>query len=328
MCPDVIVNERVTNIIKTVPIRVGYSTIRVTLKTDKLTDKTLTSCALTALSVVCRKGCLVDIVDVSVKSSPKNEKLRECIPVERLFAREAFFYNTVLVDLVEFQRDAGAKKEEGFQGAPDLIAASLDEGEEAIIVRNNGSEWTPRYEKWVGELTKEHVVAVLKEFARFHALCFAFGKVNPEKFEGFKMELQGGYLSGLENKHSLKIIHENLRNTLKFFSDEGVAKKLKKFDEEVDNFMENVLNGSKDGEVVVHGDVTTNMLFCYEVGRQPSIHNIIFDCIIVVFSRKPKRAMLFQEQNSPTGNWLNLDLLFLIWLCFSLRIVRLMISVI
>ncbi|XP_068892879.1 uncharacterized protein [Tenebrio molitor] len=139
MCPDFIVNDFVTGIIKTIPVRTGYRTIRVTLKNDKLTDKSLTFSDLTPLSVVCRKGCLVDIVDITVKSAPRNIKLRQFIPINALFSREVFFYNTVVTDLQEFQDEIHLKLEDRFQGVPTLIAATLNEENEAIILQNAGT---------------------------------------------------------------------------------------------------------------------------------------------------------------------------------------------
>jgi hypothetical protein len=268
MCPDFIVNDFVTGIIKTIPVRTGYRTIRVTLKNDKLTDKSLTFSDLTPLSVVCRKGCLVDIVDITVKSAPRNIKLRQFIPINALFSREVFFYNTVVTDLQEFQDEIQLKLEDRFQGVPTLIAATLNEENEAIILQNAG--WVPKYEKWVGELTQQHILTVLKGFSRLHALCFAFNKMKSEKLGEFRDELRGGYFSTFENKQTIKIIQSNVDQGLKFFSDGNVTKRLKKFGEEVEFILENSLNESSETDVLVHGDPSDNFLFSYEKADEHS----------------------------------------------------------
>lgn len=254
MCPDFIVNDFVTNTIKTIPIRAGYKTIRVTLKTVDLTDKNLIFCALTPLSIVCRKGCLVDIVDIVVKSRPSHKKLRQIIPVHQLLSREAFFYNTILPDLADFQ----AKIE-----TPTLIAATLDDEDEAVILQNAG--WVPKYEKWVGELTQGHVLKILQEFARLHAACFAFEKQQPGRVQEYKDELGKGHFSVFENQQTVKIIRENINGAVKFFTDEGVCQKIQKYQNELGTFFENVLNEIPEKNVLIHGDPTSNFLFCYEV---------------------------------------------------------------
>ncbi|XP_044263967.1 uncharacterized protein LOC123010866 [Tribolium madens] len=301
LCPDFIVNDFVTNTIKTIPIRAGYKTIRVTLKNADLSDKNLIFCASTSLSIVCRKGCLVDIVDIVVKSSPTDKTLRQIIPVHDLFAREAFFYNTILVDLVEFHN--GSVKIE----VPTLIAATLDDGDEAIILQNAG--WVPKYEKWVGELTQGHIFKVLQEFARLHALSFAFGKQQPEKNQQHREQLNKGYFSVFENKQTVSIIRNNLNQALKFFSDDNVIQKLRKFEDEIETLLENILNEIPDKSVLLHGDPTCNFLFHYEKnenGNIPSRAKLI-DWQLVKFGSPVLDLSLFLFTNCPFDDINNVD---------------------
>ncbi|EFA07198.1 uncharacterized protein LOC100141825 [Tribolium castaneum] len=263
LCPDFIVNDFVTNTIKTIPIRAGYKTIRVTLKNADLNDKNVIFCATTSLSIVCRKGCLVDIVDIVIKSTPTNKTLRQIIPLHEFFARETFFYNTILVDLVEFYN--GSVKIE----VPTLIAATLDDEDEAIILQNAG--WVPKYEKWVGELTQGHIFKVLQEFARLHALSFAFSKQQPEKDQQHRKQLNTGYFSVFENKQTVNIVRNNLNQVLKFFNDDNVIIKLRKFGDEIETFFDNVLIEIPNKSVLVHGDPTSNFLFYYEKNESGNI---------------------------------------------------------
>ncbi|XP_076252808.1 uncharacterized protein LOC143191518 [Rhynchophorus ferrugineus] len=218
-----------------------------------------------------RKLCLV------MKTASDNEKLRRMIPTREMFLREMYYYETVFPELMKFQEKYHIS--EPFKSIPPYYGSVKDDRAEAILLGNikeNQYKMVNRREPMDGI----HLTAVIKEYARIHALSFAMHKLEPELFAKLTEPIKLNVMVEFEMKNQEKGQKSNMTadsfNTffeLVFQALEGRDKELAAFRRYAENafqFMLIFFSQPEKCNIISHTDCwSTNMLFKYEDESKP-----------------------------------------------------------
>lgn len=128
-----------------------------------------------------------DQLPLICKLLPENAKRRQHFSTVKLFEREAYFYNTIVPELMRFQQDKGLNETNGFYALPKCYAATADTDRDQFYIVMDDLK-VQEYVLWNKEKTisVEAVRLTMVAFGRLHALSFALRDQQPERFAQFE----------------------------------------------------------------------------------------------------------------------------------------------
>lgn len=200
-----------------------------------------------------------------VKAAPKEETLREALISRSVFLTEINFYREVLpvFDGVLEKHDMGKLNLTG-----ECYAINSDENKEMLIFDNLIEQGFRLFDK-KQFLDENHVLLVLRSYAKFHGVSYVLKQESPTIFEylsetivneGVELFKHFGFFDAV--KSSVKIIREYNCGRI----DDVALTKLDVFVDNACQFVEQCYNFECDQNIMIHGDCwVNNMLFKYEV---------------------------------------------------------------
>lgn len=124
-------------------------------------------------------------LNLIVKLPPQSEVRREEFLSNAFFTREALFYDDVFPLFKKFQEQKGIDIEkEGFHHVPFCYKTLTNEPTEGLFFEDLKALGFEMYDR-LKELSKDHVLLVMKTLARMHAIFYAMKDQNPELVEKF-----------------------------------------------------------------------------------------------------------------------------------------------
>lgn len=197
-----------------------------------------------------------------MKIPPQSELLREKFPMEPIYIKEVFVYNTMLPELCALEEKYSIPKSERFQRVK-CFKASSEQSKEYLVLqdmREEGFRMANRRES----LGLKHLKLVLKSMASFHALSFVFKKDHPERFLEF-----ANNSGGLKNFDAFKPFMELARQkALSGIADKAILERADKFTANMTDVVDMYVDPESAGQynVLCHGDFwNNNLLFKFEV---------------------------------------------------------------
>jgi len=204
-------------------------------------------------------------LSIIMKIPPQSAMLREKFPMEPVYIKEVFVYNTMLPELCALEEKYNVPKSERFQRVKCFKASSEQSKEYLVLqdIREEGFRMANRRET----LGPKHLKLVLKSMASFHALSFVFKRDNPETFLEF-VNSPGG----LKNFETLKPFMEVARQkALGGIADKAILERVDKFTANMADVVDMYVDPESAGQynVLCHGDFwNNNLLFKFE-GDEP-----------------------------------------------------------
>lgn len=207
-----------------------------------------------------------DHLSLMCKIEPCHEGRNELFDTNLMFEREIYMYSKVLPEFDRFQQERGLDKVDSFRSFPEVYVCELDDESKKYVLIMEDMR-AKRYVMWPKQdiISIDHVLLVMQELGKFHAISFAMKDQRPNEFKDFsgisdpfvQMELLPWKLWFVE---ALEMARDVLINP--------VHQKI------MQNLMDNVeafykllfLNGPLNNEfaVVGHGDFwNNNYLFKY-----------------------------------------------------------------
>lgn len=120
------------------------------------------------------------------KMAPENKDRRAEFNTVAIFEREVFVYRTILSSFVDFQRDKGIDKYNGFFAFPKIYAAVCDvQKDHFVIIMDDLVEQGFQLWNRFMPMNLEHVKVFVAELGRFHAISFALRDQIPAMFDDF-----------------------------------------------------------------------------------------------------------------------------------------------
>lgn len=205
-----------------------------------------------------------------IKSAPIAPAFRKLTNVELMYGREIFFYKKVFPAFLKLQE--GKKLPRPFKNFTPVYYSSMEECNECLVMENmkeRGFIMKNRKEP----LDLDHVLLVLKEYGRYHALSFALKDQNPCLFKELAKETHSHFFQTVD-RHQMTLHFNNYFDkavdTLDPIKDGQIIESVRKIQERVFDIFDEILDPDavQDFGVLAHGDCwLNNMLFKYEVSR-------------------------------------------------------------
>ncbi|CAG9824036.1 unnamed protein product [Phaedon cochleariae] len=199
-------------------------------------------------------------LELILKSAHVGE-MRNQIPIHKAYMREIFVYEQVFAKFKEFQEEY--RISEPFQSHPKLYATSDVEPRECLVMENLRESG---YKLWNRKqlMNPEHISAVLKEYAKLHAVSFAMAEKKPEDFRKLA-EVMKNHIWENDKELTATYIRSVMNQVLGLFEDDpDTTEVLKAFEKRL---LDLFFDPSNDSENIVfdHGDCwCNNLMFGYE----------------------------------------------------------------
>lgn len=206
-------------------------------------------------------------IDLVIKVS-KVFKALEDSEVQDVYKKELMVYNKVFPEFEKFVRQKKSKNI--FISRPKCYATLTSNGRHVIILKNLRREGYVEHNR-LKPMNISHMELVLKHYAKFHAISFAYKDQNESEFK----DLFGNYPNTLYNAVVKtawsKIFQPKVIKTYNQVKqvDEKIAANIKNLiDEGVMNILEQKLGDIPNESVITHGDCwNSNFLFKYQVNK-------------------------------------------------------------
>lgn len=121
------------------------------------------------------------------KMPPMSKEQRKGLNTDCVFDREVCIYSELLPKFDAFQREKNLNDDESFISYPKAFASVYDEENETHVIIME--DLRPKnYKMWPKEKTVpvDHMMRVMKELGKFHAISFAMKDQRPHEFAKFK----------------------------------------------------------------------------------------------------------------------------------------------
>lgn len=198
-----------------------------------------------------------------VKSGKNGPLIRDNFPIRSAFKNEIFVYNEVFPQFLHFQREKNVKNP--FHNFAQCYETQIYEDMEVLVLENLKNSGYALWDRTVG-MNREHVVEILKNYGKLHAISYALKDQKPELFHNLASNLKDIYIHMFEGFKDMDI---------GMFNDIIKAAKTKGFDDIVEKsiFLDkhivkiHELRGTQNPyAVIIHGDCwTSNYMFKYKV---------------------------------------------------------------
>lgn len=187
-----------------------------------------------------------------------------------LFAREIFIYSKLLPAFLEFQREKRLDKNETFLSVPRLFGCEADEmnGMYILIMEDLRAN---NYKMWPKDVlfTLDHLLLIMRELGKFHAISFAMKDQRPQQFAEFKCLRDETFENDLQQTVGTFMMTEIERATDALI-DPKHKRMMKQFQTTYSIMVREYLLGQSSDEfaVITHGDCwCNNFLFRYDDGN-------------------------------------------------------------
>lgn len=228
------------------------------------------------------EGYTTTVIFVTVngngKSTGENTKLDLVLKVSKLFKtedqdvihemfkKEAFVYDKVFPQMKIFAHEK--RGTEFFNSVPMYYTTIRADGREILVLDNLRTKGYKLHDR-IHPMNFHHIKLVLKKYAQFHAISFAFKDQKPDEFK----RLFGNYVNCYKILAS-SVFGEICQHKMKkaFDTIYEVNKELaKKFDKILQKGVINIWNQiaeETEESVITHGDCwNSNFLFKYDVSK-------------------------------------------------------------
>ncbi|CAG9824034.1 unnamed protein product [Phaedon cochleariae] len=203
-------------------------------------------------------------LELVLKSSHVGE-IRNQVPIRKAYQREIFVYEQVFTKFKEIQEEYHIS--EPFESFAKLYGTCDTESSECLVMedlRESG------YKMWNRKvpMNPEHISAVLKEYAKLHAVSFAMKEKQPEAFEdltqSMKKHIFDEYFHDAEK--TTQFTDTVMGSIFRTFLDDPVTTEaLKGFKERLPDVFDEVFKQPAKEVVIDHGDGwCNNLMFQYE----------------------------------------------------------------
>lgn len=214
-----------------------------------------------------------DKLSLMCKLMPVSQARREQFNSDAVFIREAFMYREVLPTFVEFQKEKGLSKEDGFYEYPKCYGTMDDTVNDhfVIIMEDLKSFGYQMYDKFKSA-DFNHVKLFVESLGKFHAISFALKDQRPEVFGKFK-HLKDVFIQQVEEKP------EVMGPMFSFFFDKAIAAfkpedevEIKALTKLKENIVDEIMRtgsgeNSEPFTIINHGDCWNNNLM-YRYGKE------------------------------------------------------------
>lgn len=203
-----------------------------------------------------------------VKSAPVAPAFRQLAHVEIAYGREVFIYEKVFPELIKFQQEKNLHNP--YTSFTPVHFTCMEEYNECLVMENMKEKGYKMKDRKV-PLDIEHVLLVMKQYGRYHALSFALKDQKPQIFKEYADNCKDLFFTTMDRekfKPHFESYFDRAISALDPIKEEAALQKVQKLKEQAFDVLDEVLHpdSAKEYSVIGHGDCwLNNMLFKYEV---------------------------------------------------------------
>lgn len=207
------------------------------------------------------------IFDIVLKCSKQSKALRKISPIHEHFRNENHVYNTIFPYFVSFQKEKCVT--ETFTSFPKFYGSIFGEDYEVLGFENlKAKECWPKQQT----LTRNHVILVLGEYAKYHAISIALQEQHPDKFNELTVAFDNEIYKKITKAYNFpEMFRNNIDLTLRLLHDELEKQEILKwenFKQQIDSNWEYLMNNVEGKKVLIHGDCwNNNFMFKHKVSK-------------------------------------------------------------
>lgn len=194
------------------------------------------------------------------------------VQTDRIYANEIYFYKTVYPSYTKFQEERGLI-EDGFRNAPEYYGARRERFNEIIILENLRSKGYTLFNRFKF-MDDAHLTLVLKTFAKFHAVSFAF----KDQMAPLHDEMCGNcydVIISMEAMGFFKVLADMARDffeKLDPIEDKDIVDRSETILEKMADCVQNSHKSGNRYSILTKGDCwSNNMMILYEVSNPPTL---------------------------------------------------------
>ncbi|XP_050499202.1 uncharacterized protein LOC126879900 [Diabrotica virgifera virgifera] len=206
-------------------------------------------------------------LELVLKSAHTNEAFRKAAPLHDAYEREIYLYEHVFEEFKKFQKQYNIV--DPFTSVPKAYLCTSEDGHEGLLMENLKTQGYKLWNKKI-PMNPGHIKAVLKEYAKFHAVSLAMKDKNPEQFSKLSANVYKNVFEGnatYSDEERLKaFITSGMQSGYQVVAgDSELTECLKKVQSTVIDTFSKELKKEKYKLVINHGDCwCNNFLFRYE----------------------------------------------------------------
>lgn len=190
-------------------------------------------------------------------------KSTDLLPMDKFYANETYFYDTVYPAYQKFVEEQGVKQ--AFKNAPKCYGTI---NRRTVALENLKSRNFTLFDR-NKMMNRAHIELVLKTFAKFHALSFAFKDQRRKKYEGLVQDTFDAFSNKMGDTPFMKMIRGTIEDCLSKLNpvqDKEILQRCK-VKELMDAFASADRN-LNEYSILTQGDCwCNNMMFLYEVSQ-------------------------------------------------------------
>ncbi|CAG9824035.1 unnamed protein product [Phaedon cochleariae] len=204
-------------------------------------------------------------LELILKSAHVGE-IRNQMPIHKAYMREIFVYEQVFAKFKKFQEEY--RISEPFQSYPKLYGTCDTESSECLVMENLRESG---YKLWNRKLpmNPEHLTAVMKEYAKLHAVSLAMKEKQPEAFKELTKDMgKHTFADDVEDRGKAAAYVSSVMGNIwgAFEHDPVTTEVLKGFEKRLPDMFTELTTLSDEPVVIDHGDCwCNNLLFSYKV---------------------------------------------------------------
>lgn len=212
-------------------------------------------------------------LNLIVKSAPKNEAFRTFTSISLAYDREIYMYAKVLPEFTKLQKEKGIVN--NFRSFAKYYNSTMEDLDEAIIMENMKELGFVLHDRHT-PLDYNHVLLVMKEYGKLHALSYALRDQKPELFKELSENAQEVLFKKMDfTEATVKSIREQSERALASLDPvkhKVAYNKFKNYQNNMIDVVVDIVQAEPAGKygVIGHGDCwINNILYKYEDSTNP-----------------------------------------------------------
>ncbi|KAK5646580.1 hypothetical protein RI129_005044 [Pyrocoelia pectoralis] len=256
-------------------VGIGNYTLRFSPGVDG--DENMGGCIIKA-DAIDRTKTEKSLTNFILKCSPPSKILRSMVPVKELYNIEIYIYSTVFPEFTRIQKEKNILNP--FTSYPRFYKSLTDDGEEMLVLQNVkmlGYKHRDRQQP----LDYDHILSIIKQYAKLHALSYAIRNQKPKLFESFEKNMRNHLFGNFSFGGLAEMINQRTINAWKVLDpvkDDLLYDQFSYFAENPTQVLKNLIQSTSRNKVISHIDCgIPNILFKHEDASNTLSDAILLD---------------------------------------------------
>uniref|UniRef100_A0A1Y1JTU1 CHK kinase-like domain-containing protein n=1 Tax=Photinus pyralis TaxID=7054 RepID=A0A1Y1JTU1_PHOPY len=216
------------------------------------------------------KNSDVPINHFIIKCSPRSALAHSAVPFVNVYNLEIYLYSTIFPEFLQIQKEKDVG--EVFQPSPKFYTSLIKHREEMLVLEDVKLRWYVHHHRYL-PLNYDHVLIMVKQYAKIHALSYAVRDQKPQLFQEFQKNMRNHFFEDLTFGAIQTYVQHRLTHALKALNRDQDGPYYDKFVYLAENWnsvLKSLMSKSQH-PVVCHIDCgISNALFKYQHTKIPT----------------------------------------------------------